>query len=63
MTTSPGIARVRLSIVANHGRETNFQPESDISEAALAGPELLYERQVSAEKSASESETAGSPAM
>ena len=50
MTTSPGFARVRLSIVANHGRETNFQPESDVSKLAMAGPELGYERQDATEK-------------
>ncbi|MFT6082664.1 MAG: hypothetical protein ACJAYX_000364 [Planctomycetota bacterium] len=36
MTISPGFARVRLSIVSNYGSETNFQPESDISELAMA---------------------------
>ncbi|MFT4511989.1 MAG: hypothetical protein ACI89X_000681 [Planctomycetota bacterium] len=57
MTTSPEFARMHLSIVANHGRETNFQPESHISELAMAGPEFVYERQDAAEKNTCQTQT------
>lgn len=48
---------MHLSIVANHGRETNFQPESHISELAMAGPEFVYERQDAAEKNTCQTQT------